>query len=401
MDIMDSFIIDSGLYIDDDNVFYFTLPLGCRWSDNRGKMIVEEDKVEEDQQIPSDVRTIREMVKMANTVCPVIQWTSDCPGEHQDGKMPLELKIWIAKEEEMRQQIMFEFYRKPMASRALMLARSAMPSRVKRATLTQEALRILKNCSPGVPWSRRAEFLTNFCVRMKISGYKERYRETVITSALAAWQKMQEEDRSGVRPLYRSNTWKKEERQKQKVKKRAGWFKQLGGKRSDFPLFCPMSPGGRLAERWRRVVEEVRQSSGGLVRATVVEKPGIPISSLLVDSMPGELDDCGKPDCNPCVGGTTKRLSCHRSTRGGMVYHGQCTTCKEQGMGDGDPVLSYYHGRTSRCLYTRQKEHLAGLVAKKEDNALWKHQELHHPDRECSFVFEAERFFNEASSHQS
>ena len=49
---------------------------------------------------------------------------------------------------------------------------------------------------------------------------------------------------------------------------------------------------------------------------------------------------------------------------------------------------------------TRQKEHLAGLMAKKEDNALWKHQELHHPDRECSFVFEAERFFNEASSHQ-
>ena len=39
-------------------------------------------------------------------------------------------------------------------------------------------------------------------------------------------------------------------------------------------------------------------------------------------------------------------------------------------------------------------------MAKKEDNALWKHKELHHPDEECKFVFEAEQFFHEASSHQ-
>ena len=173
---------------------------------------------------------------------------------------------------------------------------------------------------------------------MKVSGYAERYRQTIIASALVAWDKMQEENRSGVRPLYKDNTWKREERQRQKVKKRAGWYKQLGGKRSYFPLFCPISPGGRMAERWRRVVEEVRQSSNGLVRATVVEKPGVPISSLLVDSMPGESDNCGKQDCNPCAGGTTRRLSCHRSSRGGMVYHCHCTTCGEQGVGN---ILSY------------------------------------------------------------
>ena len=110
---------------------------------------------------------------MANTVCPIIQWKGDCPGEHEDSKMPLlDLKVWVHREEEMNQQIRFEFYRKPMASRAVMLVRSAMPSRVKRASLTQEALRILKNCSTGIPWERRAEFLTDFCVRMKISGYR-------------------------------------------------------------------------------------------------------------------------------------------------------------------------------------------------------------------------------------
>ena len=39
-------------------------------------------------------------------------------------------------------------------------------------------------------------------------------------------------------------------------------------------------------------------------------------------------------------------------------------------------------------------------MARKEDNALWKHQEQHHPNRECQFLFEAEKFFPDTSSHQ-
>ena len=120
--------------------------------------------------------------------------------------------------------------------------------------------------------------------------------------------------------------------------------------------------------------------------------------------MPGERDDCGKPDCNPCVSGTTRRLSCHRSSRGGMVYHAHCTTCRQRGVEEGgpnpNPILSYYHGRTCRCLYTRQREHLRGWEGRKVDNALWKHQELHHPNEECNFVFEAEKFFHDAALHQ-
>ena len=39
-------------------------------------------------------------------------------------------------------------------------------------------------------------------------------------------------------------------------------------------------PGGRLAERWKKVVEEMKSSSGGLVKAVVVEKPGLPCLSI-------------------------------------------------------------------------------------------------------------------------
>ena len=238
---------------------------------------------------------------------------------------------------------------------------------------------------------------------MKLSGYPERYRAAIIESALTAWDKMLLDDVVGVRPLYRTNSWKKEERRKKKELKKINWHTRAGGKANDFPIFCPMSPGGRLAERWKKVAEEVRISSGGKVRAAVIEQSGLPVSALLVDPTQGEKDHCGKDDCNPCQTGTTKKMSCHRSGVGGMVYSCTCLTCKEKVVqvdGKDEPICSQYHGRSHRCLITRQNEHKAGLEARKEDNALYKHQQLFHQGEECQFSFEAERFFKDAMSHQ-
>ena len=54
---------------------------------------------------------------------------------------------------------------------------------------------------------------------------------------------------------------------------------------------------------------------------------------------------------------------------------------------------SWYHGETSRTLYSRQQEHLKGLQGRKENNALYRHKELHHPDINPNFEFRAERAF--------
>ena len=83
-----------------------------------------------------------------------------------------------------------------------------------------------------------------------------------------------------------------------------------------------------------------------------------------------------------------------------MVYQCFCLTCKKRGEEEGQERLALYHGRTSRCFVTRQKEHFDGQAAKKEDNALWKHQELFHAEEECKFEFTAEKFFHEPVMHQ-
>ena len=79
-----------------------------------------------------------------------------------------------------------------------------------------------------------------------------------------------------------------------------------------------------------------------------------------------------------------------------MVYKCNCMTCKQAVVSR----ESWYHGRSARTLYTRQGEHLAGYEARKTDNALFKHAQLHHPGENPIFQFEAEKFFPDATSAQ-
>ena len=132
-----------------------------------------------------------------------------------------------------------------------------------------------------------------------------------------------------------------------------------------------------------------------MIRGYVAEQTGVPLGFLLYSSQQGEVDSCGKEDCNPCRRGTSRKLSCRKVTRGGQVYSCTCLTCKE-----GGEVCSHYHGETSRTLYSRQKEHMVGLAKNKENNALAKHKQLHHPDSTAEFQFETEKSFSDPASKQ-
>ena len=399
--LVEHFLLDTGIYVDDDFLFYEFLPPGARWCSETRRMEVRPELVERDLEEKEDIRTMREISKMADSICPVLKTTFDCPGLQESGQMPLlNLQVWVERVQKegggAEWEAMWEYYRKPCSTRTLMLARSAMSDRTKRSALTQEAIQILRNCSRSLPWERRAAHLSDFSLRMKISGYSEKFRETIICSAIAAWEKQTEMDRTGERPLYRPREWRKEERSRRKEYKKTGWFKNLGGQSNDFALFCPASPGSKLAAKWKKELEDVKASSGGLIRGYVAEKSGIPLSSLLFNNQLGESNNCGKADCNPCVRGTTKHLSCRKVSKGGMVYSCNCLTCKQAVV----EKESWYHGRSARTLYTRQGEHCAGYEARKLDNALFKHAQLHHPGENPTFQFQAEKFFPDATSAQ-
>ena len=65
-------------YVDDGNQGVTSLPLGARWSDETKKTVVNDDLVEDDKNLPADKRSLVEILKMGNSINPMIQLTGDC-----------------------------------------------------------------------------------------------------------------------------------------------------------------------------------------------------------------------------------------------------------------------------------------------------------------------------------
>ena len=313
----------------------------------------------------------------------------DYPSKNCDGKLPiLDLKVWIGE----NQLIMYQFYRKDMASRLLMMSRSAMPHKMKINVLTQEAIRILRNCSGKMKWKEVANILTDFCVRMKISGYSERHRLNIIMSALKGWARQKEADRSGAKPMYRDKEYKKVERRKEKERKKKQWYNQ-GNDNCTFPIFCPSTPGSKLFKRWKGVAESLTKASKGRVNAKIVEQGGVPLKHLLCKSAPKENPSCDDGDCRVCSSSCNKRVVCRKMAKGGTGYDIQCIRCKQEGK------CSLYHGETYRTLYTRIGEHFQG-DPDNTSSALRKHNSKFHPGEEPSFDIKPVGYYSAPLSRQ-
>ena len=82
-----------------------------------------------------------------------IQFTTDIPSNHEDGKMPvLDIKVWV-EVMDGQPKLLHTFYKKTVASAYTILEKSAMGKGTKISTLFQEPLRRLRNISPSLPFS--------------------------------------------------------------------------------------------------------------------------------------------------------------------------------------------------------------------------------------------------------
>ena len=115
-----------------------------------------------------------------------------------------------------------------MANWQVMPAMSAMPASVKRTSLTQYGLRILRNTKLEVPWPEKAAMLVEFAARLRDSRYSQRFRQEVIRSILSGWDRMVKEQEVARRPINRSRSWQKEKRRQEKQRKKSSWYRTGG-----------------------------------------------------------------------------------------------------------------------------------------------------------------------------
>ena len=119
-------------YVDDTTDVLVAVDPGVKFDGE--KLVKDNDKVEEDEQIPEDKRTMEILKDIANTIYKCVQFTVDCPSKYLDGKVPvLDLQVYTRNN-----QIYHEFYEKPCASKMVIPYKSAHSRRMKMTVLVEE-----------------------------------------------------------------------------------------------------------------------------------------------------------------------------------------------------------------------------------------------------------------------
>ena len=144
--------------------------------------------------------------------------------------------------------MVYEFYAKEIASKALINARSAMSASVKRTVLSQAILRGLLNCSPLLPWASVVGKVEEMVLRMPYSGHSKKFRYEVVDSADKAYRARQDAELKGERPMHLLKGWKKDERGVEKSGKRGDWYKRGG---DEAIIFVPATPGSQLQTKYQ------------------------------------------------------------------------------------------------------------------------------------------------------
>ena len=300
--------------------------------------------------------------EIANEVLPSIQVTTDYPSKNTNKKMPiLDLRVWMEAQfdqvtHEVSVYVIHEYYSKEVSSKAVIDARSAVSWKMKRTVLTQEIVRILRNCSKRLAWSEVCKHVEEYSMRMQFSGYSEIFRAQVVKSALCAYDRMVERDRTGEEPLYRPREWRRVERAEERRKKKSDWFK--GAEENESVIFIPSTPRGELKKMF---LESIRKAG---VRIAVAEVPGRNVKRRVQRSDPFQDNVCEDKDkCMICKNENGRGM-CRRT---GVTYEVECKECGER-----------YIGETSRNGYTRGREHMEDIVRKNKESPLVVHGEEKH-----------------------
>ena len=339
------------------------------------------------------------IVQIANSIDPMIQLTVETPCNFENCMLPiLDVKVQINKEEGNR--IDFEFFEKPTKNSKVILANSALNPNAKRTILTQECLRRLRNTKVELGEEIQIKYLNEFMIKLKNSGYNKKYRIEVLDSAMKAFDKMKEDDKNNIKPLYRSRSWNNAERKKSKEMKKQNWWKS--DPKTDFKsvFFVPPTPGGILAKELRK--REVELNKNSKERIKIVESGGIQMKNILATKNPFQKRKCTQKWCPICQKSEImknmknnfeeRNIPCNTNNIG---YRWICETCEDANM------CKVYEGETARSGRIRIREHITALEKKKVDSVLYKHQMSEHKNENVKFKFEITNKFKDALTRQA
>ena len=206
----------------------------------------------------NDEETTMEKVKeIANSIHKSIVVKVDNPSNHGNDRLPvLDMEFWIGQGEvngELKHQILYSHYMKPVLSRYVIRKDSAISYNTKLNILTNELTHVMRNISPHVAMEEKQLHIQYFMHRLQFSGYNKEERIKVYMKSKIKFQERRNNEISRTISLYRSKFWNIGKRRKEKEQKRKDWYKK-GGYKSTF--FVNATPKEKLACKCQSIFKE-------------------------------------------------------------------------------------------------------------------------------------------------
>ena len=151
-----------------------------------------------------------------------------------------------------------------MASQLEIQHDSAMPEKIKRATLVQGGITRLLNTSVELGSGKQKEILSKYMKKLQTSGYDQEKRLEILKSILDGWKTIIEKDKSGEKPLHRPREFENEKRLKEKEDKKLNWYKGKDGKSFESVMMIPATPHGELKQIVEKKAKVAKQEKSAM-----------------------------------------------------------------------------------------------------------------------------------------
>ena len=370
--------------MDDQDVIVRSIGRRVKFCPEAGVMISKsQQEIESEKDKNKDELFMAELSKIANSIIPMLTTEADFPSKHPElnYKVPiLDMTVWVedvklsapgmddenthtnCKEGEclpkgepkqeiqgldsqarsatrLVPQVNFDFYAKSSAPKTTILSCSANPLQQKRTAFTQEVIRRLLRTRKQQGCAKKQEILSEYMQLLKNSGYSTQFRKEILKSGIKGYNKILEDDKNQIKPIYISKEWEISARRMDRKTKKKSW----PGSYKSY-IFVPPTPGSELRNKMQLVEKEMRPGGRENWPIKVIETAGKTLESVLVKADPFLGIKCLDPKCLPNKN-LKHKILCRRNNVG---YKIPCKLCPAS-----------YIGETGENMHTRAKSHLS------------------------------------------
>ena len=112
--------------------------------------------------------------------------------------------------------------------------------------------------------------------KLKNSGYDEKFRLEILKSSLNGFEKIVEDEKNGIKPIYRCKTWKEQNNWNSKKNfKKNNWWKGKNEIPNKSVIFVPATPGVELVKMFKEVEKDNRRENKGIMNFQFIEQTRI------------------------------------------------------------------------------------------------------------------------------